>query len=140
MNEFKKEKRKMKSLVIERETSRSRTAEIGFKEEYECQEIKVGDGVTMAYYSDRHAATIIDIADNGAWIKVQQDKAIRIDNNGMSDDQEYRFERDPNGSIYTFKRTRKYKNMYTDNGVSKWGDYGIKLWFGGRYEYYDYLF
>ena len=126
------------SIMITKESKISRTYKADFKIVYETIEVKVGDGATMAYYSDRKACTIVEIANNGSYIKVQRDKAIRIDNRGMSDCQDYDFERDVNGDIYTFKRTRKDKNVYTDNG--KYTDYGVKLWFGFRSEYYDYSF
>ena len=99
---------------------------------------KVGDGATIVMYSDRHACTIIDIAKNGSTITVQQDKATRIDHNGMSDCQEYEYERDLNGEITIFKRTRKYKDCYTDNG--RVNDYGCLLGLGYRREYYDFSF
>lgn len=130
----------MKSIILSLETARSRTAEIHFEKEFADYEIKVGDGATICYYSDREPCTIIDIADNGSWIKVQEDSAKRIDTNGMSDCQEYEYSRNENGRVHIFKRTRKNKSMYTDNGVSKWGDYGMRLSFGGRRKYFDYSF
>ena len=128
----------MNSIKITRESAESRTCGAHFKPVYETIEVKVGDGATMVYYSDRHACTIIEIADNGSYIKVQKDKATRIDNNGMSDCQDYEFERDPKGAVYTFKRTRKDKSVYTGNG--KYYDWDVKLSFGARIEYYDYSF
>ena len=104
------------------------------------KEIKVGDGATLLYYSDRKPATIIDIKDDGKIIVVQEDNAIRTDNNGMSDCQSYEFERNPKGTIHEFKRTRANKNMYTDNGKSKYGEYGVYLGLGYRDKYYDYSF
>ena len=133
-----KGERKMNSIKITRESAESRTCGANFKPVYETIEVKVGDGATMSYYSDCHACTIIEIADNGSYIKVQKDKATRIDNNGMSDCQDYEFERDPKGTVYTFKRTRKDKSTYTGNG--KYYDWDVKLSFGGRSEYYDYSF
>ena len=133
-----KGERKMNSIKITRESAESRTCGANFKPVYETIEVKVGDGATMLYYSDRHACTIIEIADNGSYIKVQKDKATRIDNNGMSECQDYEFERDPKGAVYTFKRTRKDKSVYTGNG--KYCDWDVKLSFGARIEYYDYSF
>lgn len=130
----------MKSIILSLETKRSRTVEVNFEKEFSDREIRVGDGATICYYSDREPCTIIDIADNGSWIKVQEDSSKRIDKNGMSDCQEYEYSRNENGSIHVFKRTRKDKSMYTDNGVSKRGDYGMRLVFGVRVKYYDYSF
>lgn len=103
-------------------------------------EVKVGDGATIAYFSDREPCTIIGIDPQGKWIKVQEDNWVRTDNNGMSDIQEYEYSRNTKGTIHTFKRTRKDPNKYTDNGIYKWGDYGSRLCFGYRERYYDYTF
>lgn len=100
--------------------------------------VKVGDGCTICYYTDREPATIIEISDDGKTIKVQEDKSTRTDHNGMSECQTYEYERDLNGSIHIFKQTRKNKNFYTDNG--KYNDWGTWLGFGGRRKYYDYSF
>lgn len=124
----------MEKLIVRQLAKNSGTCGVGFKTIYEDLEVRVGDGCTLAYYSDREPATIIEIGKN--YVKVQIDKATRIDNNGMSDSQEYKIERDENGVIHTFKRTRK--GTYTDNGLSK--DYGIRLHFGFRRKYYDYSF
>ena len=104
------------------------------------REVKVGDGCTICYYSDREPATIIDIKNDGRVIVVQEDKATRTDNNGMSEIQEYEFERNPKGTIHEFKRTRKYKWFYTDNGCADRTKYGTYLCFSGREKYYDYSF
>jgi hypothetical protein len=96
--------------------------------------VKVGDGATISWYSDKTPVTIIEIGKN--YIKVQEDDAIRIDNNGMSDNQEYRYERNVHNTIYIFKKTRK--GLYTDNGKSR--DYGSRLLFGFKRKYYDYTF
>lgn len=92
--------------------------------------VQVGDGVTICYYTDREAGTIIKRTKNT--ITYQRDKAIRIDNNGMSDCQEYRYERDPNGKIEVYHWSDKYgcfrnsqNHLYVING---------------RYEYFDYSF
>ena len=130
----------MEKIILNLETNRSGTAAVNFKKEFKDVEIKVGDGATIAYFSDRTPCTIIEIEDQGRWIKVQEDNYVRIDKNGMSDCQDYEYSRNPNGRIHTFKRTRKNKNVYTDNGVYTWGNYGSKLYFGYRERYYDYTF
>ena len=112
--------------------------EITLKLDDKDTKIKVGDGCTIRYYSDRTPATIIEISEDEKIIKVQEDTAIRMDDNGMSDCQDYDYYRNEKGSIHTFKRTRKDKNVYTDNG--KYDDWGTMLLFGFREKYYDYSF
>ena len=66
----------------------------------------VGDGVTIHGWSDRTPGTIIQVSASGHRIVVQEDNAIRLDNNGMSESQEYRYERDPNGPIHIVTRRK----------------------------------
>lgn len=104
-------------------------------------ELNVGDGVTLMYYSDEEPATVIEIDPKGRWIKVQRDNAIRTDNNGMSDCQDYRIERDENGRIQTFYKTRKQEyTLFTDTGKFTYNNYGIWLMLKVRRKYYDYSF
>lgn len=103
---------------------------------------KVGDGVTINLWSDRHAGTIIKVAK--ASITVRQDKAILDPDfkpefiiGGFSahctnqNEQKYTYEPDENGHEQTIRWSRKC-NQYGRPGnvtVSK-----------GRHEFYDYNF
>lgn len=93
--------------------------------------VKVGDGVTIHLYSDSHAATVIKRTAKS--ITVQQDKAIRIDHNGVSEDQTYTFERDEKGWVSTYRWSDVYGAFRSS------GDQSIGIT-NGRYEYYDYSF
>ena len=88
---------------------------------------KPGGGACLCFHSDRHACTVIKVT--RCTVTVQEDKATRIDTNGMSDDQEYSFERDPNGRIQT-GHLRK-------NGHAYWGSVRIAP---VRSHHYDYCF
>lgn len=90
--------------------------------------VKVGDGATLCLYTDREAYTIIKRT--AKTITIQRDKAIRTDDNGMSDCQDYRYERDYDGIIRT-ARWSEVKGCFMYNGMR------IAT---GRYEYYDYSF
>ena len=68
-------------------------------------EPKVGMGATVLHWSDRSAGTIIKVTKNT--FVVQEDKATRTDDNGMSESQSYDFVPDPNGATYTFRRTKR---------------------------------
>lgn len=125
-----KEKRKMK---IKRKVLND-----DFEVVYEDFVVEIGTGCTIKYYTDEQPGTIIDFEPNGKWIKVQEDNSIRVDNNGMSDCQSYVFSKNVNGRIHIFYRTRKDKNIYTDNGT--YYDYGCYLSIGYRRKYFDYSF
>lgn len=104
-------------------------------------ELNIGDGVTLNYYSDEKPATVVEIGPKGKWIKVQMDIAKRIDKNGVSDCQEYEYFRDENGYIRTFYKTRiKDYTVFTDTGRSTYNSYGIYLSLKVRRKYFDYTF
>ena len=105
------------------------------------EELEVGDGVTLNYYSDRVPATIIEIGPKGKYLKVQEDNARRIDNNGMSDSQSYEITRNEKGRVYYFYKTRKKEwTLYTNTGKSTYNQYGVYLTLKRRSKYFDYSF
>lgn len=87
---------------------------------------EVGMGATILMWSDRHAATIVKVTKTQ--VHVKRDKAIRIDKNGVSETQEYRFEPDPDAPVEIFRWTKK--------GLRKAGG-GAALRIGDRDEYCD---
>lgn len=94
----------------------------------------VGMGCTVCLFSDRHAATVIEIGKKAGrpYIIVQRDKATRADNHGMSDCQSYTYEPDPNGTkqIFTLRKNGAWKESKGSNG----------LCLGVRDEHYDFGF
>lgn len=95
----------------------------------------VGDGATMLGWTDRHAATVVEVSASGKKVVVQQDHAKRIDNNGMSESQSYEYSPNPNGSrdVYTLRKDGSYTRRGDTLG-------GRQLLIGHREEYYDYSF
>jgi hypothetical protein len=94
-------------------------------------EPKVGDGVTINMYSDRRAGTIIEIC-SPKKIKVQEDKATRTDSNGMSESQDYSYERNPEGYVSIF--TQRKNGMWIESK----GSNGLTI--GIRRQYHDFSF
>ena len=92
---------------------------------------QVGDGATINHYTDRTAGTIIEVL-TPKKIKVQGDKATRIDKNGMSECQDYSYECDPEGPIYTF--TQRKNGMWVESK----GSNGLTI--GIRRQYHDFSF
>jgi hypothetical protein len=97
---------------------------------------EVGMGATIIYFSDRTAATIVEVSENGKTIKVQADKAIRTDSNGQSDSQDYRYERNPKGKIET--ATLRKNGTFVIQGKAMRNGTIVRV--GERDEYYDYSF
>lgn len=99
----------------------------------------VGMGATILMWSDRHAATIrlIDHFKTGARagqvkaVWVTEDQAIRIDNNGMSENQTYEYLPQADGPYKKF--TLRKNGRFVDSG-------GTTLAVGYRNEYHDYSF
>jgi hypothetical protein len=90
---------------------------------------QIGQEATRYVGSDRYACTVIDVTPSGKTVYVQDDTAIRTDNNGQSEYQEYRYERNPAGTFTTFRLTK-----------SGWRTRGQRLFIGERDHYYDYSF
>lgn len=108
------------------------------------REIEVGDGVTMYLWSDAQACTVI--AKTAKTITIQRDKAILDPNfkpewvpGGFSAictnsaEQEWTYERNPNGEIIKCRWSEKYGGWQTGS------DGSIKIG-RGRHEHYDYNF
>lgn len=93
----------------------------------------VGDGATILMYSDRHAATIIEVGSKH--VVIQEDIAIRTDGHGMSDSQSYDYERCPTApkDIFTLRKNGRWVRK----GESQ---KGTCLLIGHRDHYYDYSF
>jgi hypothetical protein len=92
---------------------------------------KVGDGATLLHYSDRTAATVTRVSASGKTAWVREDKAIRTDTNGMSEEQSYRFEPDPSAPEQRVVRLK--------NGSWKVAN-GPRVRFGVRSKYHDFSF
>jgi hypothetical protein len=96
---------------------------------------EIGMGATRLGWSDRNAFTVIDIL-SPKEIRVQRDRANRIDNNGMSDCQTWEFQRDPEGSIYHL--TLRSNGSWAQKGLGRKNSDGWVV--GMRDEYFDFSF
>lgn len=92
----------------------------------------VGAGCTVCFYTDRHAATVIDVSATGYKVTVREDKATRTDTNGMSECQNYEYTPDPEGAVHVF-----FRNSKGTYGSRKGGK---RLSVGNRSHYFDYSF
>ncbi len=99
------------------------------------KEWAVGDGATILGWSDRHAATVIEVSANGKRIIIQEDTSTRTDSNGMSDAQSYEFTPNPEGrtSAYTLRKNGRW----VAEGQPLRGGQSIGR---GRSTYFDYSF
>jgi hypothetical protein len=93
---------------------------------------EVGMGATILMYSDRHAATIIEIV-SPKEIIIQQDISTRMDKNGQSESQEYSYLPDPNAKKETFTLRKTGQWIRCGDSLRS----GTVLQIGERDEYYD---
>jgi hypothetical protein len=92
------------------------------------EQINIGDPCTVFVGSDAYGATVI--AKTSKTVTAQFDKATRIDSNGMSDVQEYSYERNPKGQQIRFRLTKE----------GRWTNMPYRLGLGYRRSYYDFSF
>lgn len=129
--------------------------------------IKVGDYATEYLYSDSHAYEVVEVIDQ-KHLFIRRLKAIRIDKNGMSDSQSYKYEKDENSSTIELEQDRfgkwktvhrydleLYNKVVKEIGFVLWGSdvvekvlagkkvkrsFPINISFGIADEYFDYSF
>jgi hypothetical protein len=104
----------------------------------------VGMGCTTLYWTDRKACTIVDVIPVGSRLilAITEDKAVRVDSNGMSECQEYRYETDPRGARMHFRKNRKglWRGVWK-NEAGRWVECdGPGLQIGVRRAYHDFSF
>ena len=92
---------------------------------------QVGMGATKFLWSDSHAYTITRVSASGKTFWMKQDDATRIDDNGMSDCQEYEYTPNENAREEMVRMTKR-------GWRCSWDKQRVVV--GFRYEYYDYSF
>lgn len=89
----------------------------------------VGMGATIHVGSDSYPGTVIQVTRNGQRVVIQEDTATRIDNNGLSESQEYTYETNLNGEIHI--ATLRQDGTYRITGSK------VPVSLGFRRKYYD---
>lgn len=109
-------------------------------------EPEVGMGATILSWTDRHAATVVEVFEKrgSKYVAVTRDTAKRVDNNGMSEDQTYEYTSNPDGhkQFYKLKNGRWIAvgpDPVTGKGLRE-GNGSGSLSIGQRNEYYDHCF
>ena len=96
----------------------------------------VGMGATILMWSDRHAATVVEVSADKKRVVIQRDNAKRTDKNGMSESQTYEFTPDPEARRETYTLRKNGAWVIKGGGLKNGGR--IKL--GARSEYRDFSF
>jgi hypothetical protein len=101
---------------------------------------EVGKGATVLHWTDRSAYFVNEVSEDGKTVVIERAKAVRTDNNGMSETQSYEYVRDPQTEPETIKFTYgKWRRVYT-NWEGKKETSPINIIFGTMREYFDYSF
>lgn len=92
--------------------------------------VQVGMGVTIGAGSDCYPATVVGLSKSGRTVKVQYDSYRRIDQNGLSESQQYVYSENKSGVIIEVRMNKR--------GVWKvLGQKWLGVSFGHRRAYYD---
>lgn len=93
-------------------------------------------GATLCLWTDRRAATVIAVSQNGKTVTVQEDKATRKDHNGMSDSQTYTYQADPTATKQVFSLRQNGRWVSKGSPMTS----GTVLVLGTRDKFHDYSF
>jgi len=101
---------------------------------------EVGKGATILHWSDRSAYFVNFVSADGKRVILERAKAVRTDENGMSDSQQYKYERDESAQIVLIVfRHGKWREVSTGwDGKTNYNP--VRILFGTMQEYYDYSF
>ena len=99
-------------------------------ETYKSPDPVVGMGATILMFSDRYPATVIEV--KGQRVAIQEDNSIRIDQNGMSESQEYVYVSNKEAPIRWFSKRKNGRYQEVN------GETCIVL--GSREKYHDFSF
>jgi hypothetical protein len=91
---------------------------------------EIGMGATILMYTDRHAATIVEVRHN--MVFVRQDRAT-LKGSTMSESQEYHYEPNPEAALRCF--TLRRNGAWVEQGTEMKS--GTRLAIGHREEYSD---
>lgn len=98
-------------------------------------------GATVLLWSDRHAYFVNAVTKDGKECVIERAKAVRSDENGMSDSQNYQYFREVYAEPIHLKfRYGKWRRYYTNAYTGKMESQTMNITFNGMYEYYDYSF
>ena len=99
-----------------------------------------GGLATVLRYSDRQVYFVNSVSQNGKQAIIERARPVRIDSLGMTDAQQYSYERVPNQVTEEIKFSRgKWRKVYT-NWEGKKTSEPISIIFDIADEHYDYSF
>lgn len=106
------------------------------------KEPKIGDGATILSWTDRHPATVVSFDKKRSIVGITRDDYRRIDNNGMSECQEYEYTSNPDGPIEYYKKDKNgsWSGVFFNSETKRWNKRGGIIIIGRRDRYHDFSF
>lgn len=105
---------------------------------------EIGMGITILRWTDRTAATVLELTTTGRWrgkeMVIQEDTAIRADKNGMSESQVYSYYPNPEGAKHTVRLLKAGWKIFEGKDYTGKNYYTSGLGIGYRRHYHDYSF
>lgn len=105
------------------------------------QEPQVGMPATLLSWSDRDPATVIEVFVKGktTYFTVQSDAWKALKPVGLSEDQDYEYFRDPDGTTYTFRQSRQggWEGVRLNPETGRYLKGGANIMLGRREKYVD---
>lgn len=99
----------------------------------------VGSGATILHYTDRSSYFVDSVSIDKKTVIIERASAIRTDDYGMCDIQNYRYERNQNAIPETIRyRYGNWYKVYKNDNKTTYGR--INIIFGVMREYHDYSF
>lgn len=99
---------------------------------------QIGDGATILSWSDRDPATVFFYDQKKKIVGIKEDNYKRIDNNGLSESQEYEYTSDPAGYMRYYKKNKNggWDRVVLNSGTNRWIKSGSDVIVIGRREKY----
>jgi hypothetical protein len=95
----------------------------------------VGMGATVLMWTDRHAATIVEVSANGKRVGIREDIATRTDANGMSESQTYSYAPNEAAAVEYYSLRKNGRYVRVGSSIN-----GTGLLIGDRRQYRDFGF
>lgn len=100
---------------------------------------EVGKGATIMLWTDRHAYEVMKVSEDKTKATIQRYEAERTDDNGMSDSQQYKYEKLGRIKKEIAFQWGKWRHIQRDEN-GKIVRNPINIMFGVKHEYHDYSF
>lgn len=103
---------------------------------------EIGMGATFLSWTDRNPGTVVSYDPKKKIVGITYDNAVRTDNYGMSEYQEYEFTSVPDGYVHYFKKDKigNWVGISWNKDTKRWNKNHKRVIIGIRDKYHDFSF